>query len=251
MMTLKINQDMNLAKKLLLIITVVWISNFGFSQPSEIIIKFIGNCGLHITDGESNFYIDFPYKQGAYRWLNPKLLKYDKARIFGTYNKSEIDSIKENAIFIFTHRHLDHYSKKILKKLDGKIYDPWNVAKLAELNSLIPNFDIQAFKTKHKIFGISWKHYSYLITWHGKKIYISGDTGDVEHVSKIKDIDWFFTNHWLYTNVKNEKVNIDAKNIAIYHLKVNVKFTGEIPNHLLILTTEKQGDIIRLPFIQY
>jgi hypothetical protein len=241
----------NFAKRLLLIITVVCISNVGFSQSNEITIKFIASCSLFITDGESNLYIDFPYKSGAYKYT---AIFNKGVPVCPTYDKSEIDSIKDNAIFIFTHRHADHYSKKILKKLlkklDGKIYDPWNVAELEELNGSIPDFNIQAFKTKHKVFGISWKHYSYLITWHGRKIYISGDTGDVDHVSKIKDIDWFFTNHWLYSNAINEKVNIDAKNIAIYHLKVNVKI-GEIPNHLLMLTTEKQGNIIRIPFIQY
>jgi len=234
----------NFAKKISLIIIVVCISNFGFSQSNEIIIKFIGNCGLHLTDGESNFYIDFPYKQGAYRWMNPKLLKYDKSRLFGTYNKSEVDSIKENAIFIFTHRHLDHYSKKILKKLDGKKYDPWNVAELTELNSSIPDFNIEAFKTKHKIKGIYWKHYSYLITWHGKKIYISGDTGDFEHVSKIKDIDWAFVNYWSH----EEHAKIDAKKFGIYHFDPIQKIIGEAPDNVLLLIN--QGEIIRIPFGQ-
>jgi L-ascorbate metabolism protein UlaG (beta-lactamase superfamily) len=237
----------NFAKKLLLIITVACISNFGFSQSNEIIIKFIGNCGLHITDGESNFYIDFPYKQRAYRWLSPSLLKYDKSRLFGTYNKSEIDSIKENAIFIFTHKHLDHYSKKILKKLDGKIYNTWNVSELEKLNDLIPNFNIQAFRTQHKIFGIFYKHYSYLITWHGRKIYISGDTNNFEHISQVKDIDWAFVNFWSY--YENASVKIDAKNFGIYHLDPIQKISGEIPDKVLLLIN--QGEIIRIPFTQH
>jgi L-ascorbate metabolism protein UlaG (beta-lactamase superfamily) len=235
----------NFVKKILLIITVVWISNFGFSQSNEIKIKFIGNCGLHITDGESNFYIDFPYKQRAYRWMSPSLLKYDKSRVFGTYNKSEIDSIKENAIFIFTHKHLDHYSKKILNKLDGKIYNTWNVSELEKLSDSISDFNIQAFKTKHKVFGASYKHYSYLITWHGKKIYISGDTNDFEHLSNIKDIDWAFVNFWS----QKEHSKIDAKNFGIYHLDPIQKVIGEIPDNFLILIN--QGEIIKIPFIQH
>ncbi|MCL2246754.1 MAG: hypothetical protein FWC10_06540 [Lentimicrobiaceae bacterium] len=78
-----------IAKKVLLIISVVCISNFGLAQSNEITIKFIGNCALSMTDGKSNFYIDFPYKSGAYKYMK--------------YDESEIDSIKENAIFIFTH----------------------------------------------------------------------------------------------------------------------------------------------------
>jgi len=235
----------NFAKKILLIIIVVCISNFGFSQSNEIVVKFIGNCGLHMTDGESNFYIDFPYKQRAYRWLSPSLYKYDKARLFGTYDKSEIDSIKENAVFVFTHKHLDHYSKKILKKFDGKIYNTWNVSELEKLNDLIPDFNIKAFRTKHKVFGISYKHYSYLITWHGRKIYISGDTSNFEHVSEIKDIDWAFVNYWS----RNEHVKIDARNFGIYHLDPIQQVIGEAPDNVLLLINH--GEIIRIPFLQH
>ncbi len=222
----------NFYYKFLLISTLICTSNFGFCHSSAIKIKFIGNCGLYLTDGNSNLYIDFPYKSGAYKYME--------------YDKSEIDSIKNNAIFIFTHRHADHYSKKILKKLNGQKFDPWNVSKIEKLAESIPDFKIQAFKTKHKVFGISFKHYSYLITWHGKKIYISGDTGDLEDVSKIKDIDWAFVNPWLYMNSKNEKVKIDAKKFGIYHLYPDQKIDGEIPNNMEIL--KNQGEIIILPY---
>jgi len=218
-------------KKFLLIVTIICISNFGLSQSNEIKIKFIGNCGLYMTDGESNFYIDFPSKSGAHNYME--------------YDKSEIDSIKDNAIFIFTHRHADHYSKKLLKKLDGQKFDPWNIPELEKLGASIPDFEIKAFKTPHKIYGISFKHYSYLITWHGKKIYLSGDTGDLEELGKIKDIDWAFVNPWIYMNALNEKVTIDAKNFGIYHLYPNPKIDGEFPSNILIL--KNQGEIITIP----
>ena len=219
-------------KKLLLIVLLLLISYFGFGQSNEIKIKFIGNCGLHMTDSKSNFYIDFPYKSGAHNYME--------------YDKSEIDSIKDNAIFIFTHHHADHYSNKILKKLDGQKFDPWNIAQLEKLSESIPEFQIKAFKTDHTVFGISFKHYSYLITWHGKKIYLSGDTGDLEVLKNIRDIDWAFVNPWLYMNAKNEKVTIDAKKIAIYHLYPNQKIDGKIPENLLIL--KNQGEIIKVAF---
>lgn len=56
------------------------------SQNTEITIRFIGNCGLYMTDGNSNIYLDFPYKSGAYN-----LMEYDL---------SELDSVKNNPIFI-------------------------------------------------------------------------------------------------------------------------------------------------------
>jgi len=219
-------------KNLFLLLTFLFLSISTFTQTSEIKIKFIGNCGLYITDGITNIYSDFPYTSGAYKYM-----KYDKA---------EIDSIQDNAIFIFTHRHADHYSGKILKKLKGQKFDPFNVDDLEKLNTTIPDFKIQAFETSHKVFGISFKHYSYLITWYGKKIYLSGDTGELEHLKELKDLDWAFMNPWQYMDALREKIKVDAKKIGIYHLYPDQKVDGEIPDYLLIL--KNQGEIIRIPY---
>ncbi len=219
--------------KTLLIITIVCISNFGFSQSNEIKIKFIGNCGLYLTDGNLNLYVDFPYKSGAYKYME--------------YDDSELKNIKENAVFLFTHRHADHYSKKLVKKIKkkfgGNVYGNWNTDKLEELNNATTDFSIQQFKTSHKF---TFKHYSYVITWHDKTIYFSGDTGDLEVVGKLKDIDWAFVNPWLYMNAESEKIKIDARNFGMYHLYPNQKTDGEIPGNLLIL--KNQGDIITIPY---
>ena len=39
-------------RKILLLILLL-IFNFGFTQSNEIKITFIGNCGLHLTDGNT------------------------------------------------------------------------------------------------------------------------------------------------------------------------------------------------------
>ena len=193
---------------IIVFITLCLFSFSSFSQIKEIQIEFIGNCGLHMTDGTTNFYIDFPYKSGAFNYME--------------FENAELDSIKDNSIFIFTHKHSDHYSKKNLKKVlkekKGQTYGPWNIAELGQLGETIPDFSIKAFKTEHKVFGISFKHYSYLINWHGKKIYLSGDTGKTETIGKISDIDWAFIPYWLYKNAKDQNVLIDAKMVGIYHL---------------------------------
>ncbi len=134
----------NFYKNILFVIVLISISNFSFSQSNEIKIKFIGNCGLYMTDGNLNIYIDFPYKSGAHKYMK--------------YDESELDSIKDNSLFIFTHRHSDHYSKKLIKNLTGKKYGNWNVSKLEKLNNSNQYFSVQAFKTSHKF---TLKHYSY------------------------------------------------------------------------------------------
>src|SRR5690606_35294991 len=95
---------------------------------------------LYMTDGNLNLYVDFPYKSGAHRYMQ--------------YDESELKNIKENAVFLFTHRHADHYSKKLIKKVKkefgGNVYGNWNIGKLEELNNPANDFSIRAIKTSHK-----------------------------------------------------------------------------------------------------
>ena len=222
----------NFKFKLLLITTLICTYNFGFCQPKEIKIKFIGNCGLYFSDGNSNLYIDFPYKSGAHNYME--------------YDKSEIANIKkENSTFIFTHKHADHYSKKLLNNMEGKKYGPWNISEIKEIENSIPYFKIDPLKTEHKVFGISFEHYSYLIVWHNKRIFISGDTENSDTVAKINNINWLFAPAWLLIDAKEKKIKVDAEKIGLYHIgkKDNIT-TADSKIRLL----NKSGDIIIIPF---
>ena len=222
-----------LLKKTIFTVVLVFISYLAFSQSKQITIRFIGNCGLHITDGKTNLYIDFPYKSGAFNYME--------------YDQEEISNLEEKAYYIFTHKHADHYYRGkmngILRDVKGKKYGKWNIPKLEKLCEEIPNFAIEAISTKH-LFSVN--HYSYLITWHGKKIYISGDTESADIISKIKNIDWAFVPAWIIRDAYITKdLKIDATNIAIYHIGVKdeIDITGE--NILLLY---KQGEIISIPY---
>lgn len=117
---------------------------------------------------------------------------------------------------------------------------------LEKLGSIIPDFRIEAYKTKHKVFGISFKHYSYVVTWHGKKIYISGDTGELDVVRKLQGIDWALMNPWLYMNAQNEKVDVDAKMFGIYHLYPTQKLPEEKPESIIFF--KEQEKVISIPY---
>lgn len=194
-----------LKKCLLALSLCVFITYSAVSQTNEIRITFIGNCGLHLTDGTTNIYTDFPYKSGAHNYME--------------FDESEMDKIKENSIFIFTHKHSDHYSaknmRKVLKEKGGEKYGAWNIEELKALSNSIPDFKVEAFKTKH---SWSMNHYSYLITWHGKKIYLSGDTESAETIATVEDIDWAFVPYWIMTDAKEKDIELDAKMFGIYHL---------------------------------
>lgn len=218
--------------QILLITTSILVSNFGFCQSNEIKIKFIGNCGLYLTDKNATIYIDFPYKSGAHNYME--------------YDKSEIDNVKENATFIFTHKHADHYSKSLLNKMKGTKYGPWNIKEIKKIENSISDFAIESFKTQHKVFGISFEHYSYLIVWHNKRIFISGDTENADTVAKINNIDWLFAPSWLIMDAKEKNLTLDAKKIGVYHLYPNEKVANSKPEKYLIL--DKQGEEIIIPY---
>ncbi|RYM34905.1 MBL fold metallo-hydrolase [Brumimicrobium glaciale] len=205
----------------------------GLAQSNEIKIKFIGNCGLYMTDGDLNIYSDFPYKSGAYGYME--------------FDNSELDSIKENSIFIFTHKHADHYSgknmRKTLRAKGGKKYGPSNIKKLKKFADSNPDFEIQTFKTKHRF---SFSQYSYLITWHRKKIFLSGDTESAETIGEIKNMDMAFLPSWIFIDAKEKDIKIDAKRIGLYHLYPNETVSGNIPDNMIIL--RKQKAIISLPY---
>ena len=52
-----------------LIIIIFMISSIAKPQDN-ISIKFIGNCGFYLTDGDFSFYLDFPYRSGAYDYMD-------------------------------------------------------------------------------------------------------------------------------------------------------------------------------------
>ncbi len=220
-------------KKLILFFFCIGTSIVGFSQTNTITIKYIGNCGLYLSDGKSNLYIDFPYKSGAYNYMK--------------YEDSEIDNLKENSSFLFTHTHADHYSKKLIKgikeKHKGNVFGSWNTNKFEKLTKSFDDFNIEVFKTKHRF---TIKHYSYLITWHGKRIYLSGDTESADTIASLKDINWAFVPTWIISDANNKQLKIDATKIGIYHLYPNEKINNGNPTKYYILN--KQGEEIKIPY---
>ncbi len=190
--------SMNKYRFIALTISLVFSTVISFAQSNEIKLRFIGNCGIHLSDGKNNLYIDFPYKSGAYKYMK--------------FDASELDSIKQGSIFLFTHKHADHYSKNNLKKIknkhNGRVYGTWNKKQFKNLNTSLDGFSIEVYKTKHRF---TFKHHSYLITWHGKRIFLSGDTESADLISTVKEMDWAFIPYWIMLDAKERGLKIDTK----------------------------------------
>lgn len=195
--------------KIILLSIFIVVANLAPGQNEAIEIEFLGNCGLFMTDGNLKVYVDFPYKSGAYGYM--------------TYRPGLVDSIHENSIFIFTHGHAEHFNRKGFKQTNQKLYGPWPVSfflsgkrkyKFFELNDKGQNFSITKFKTKHRL---SLKHYSYLIEWNNKRIYISGDDESADTISTLDDLDLAFAPYWLLHNASERGIKIQTKQIILYH----------------------------------
>ena len=218
-------------KKLIIILILVLANAISFA--GEIKVRFIGNCGLHLSDGDINLYVDFPYKSGAFNYME--------------YDKAELDSIKENSIFLFTHKHPDHYSiknmRKTLRKKKGKKYGKWNLKKIRKLSESTPGFNIDVIETEH---SYSFKHYSYLFTWHGKRIYFYGDTETADIALKQKNLDWAFVPYWTAIEMNKREVEMDTKMLGVYHFYPTMKVTNSNPHKVKLFI--KQGEIIRIEY---
>ena len=168
--------------------------------------------------------------------------EFHKALDLGDYKVKE--NIKENSYFIFTHKHPDHYSRKRLKKVikskGGEKFGSWDVETLLKLNGMIPDFKIEAFRTNH---FLSRRHYSYLITWHNNRIFLSGDTTDPTVIKQMSDIDWSFIPAWLIKNIFDSEGQTDvmSKMFVIYHIgeKDKINIIGE-----KFLMLDNQGRLI-------
>ncbi len=202
----------------ILIAIFLLVANSTSGQNEPIKIKLPGNCGIFMTDGNLNIYVDFPYKSGAHGYM--------------TYNPHLLDSLPANAVFLYTHGHSDHYSRKLFKKTNQKLYGPWPVRflmpgkrkyKLDELNSIFPDFSITTYKTKH---GYSFIHYSYMIEWNKKRIFISGDTHLSDTLVSVKNLDLVFAAPWVMYDANDRGLKIDAKKIIVYHLRDTDKLTS-------------------------
>jgi len=217
--------------RIILISIVCIAANFSFAQNGKIEITFLENCGFFMTDGNLNIYVDFPYKSGAYGYM--------------TYQPGLLDSIHANSVFLYTHGHADHYSKRAFKKTNLKLYGPWPVTclvankrkyKLRELNDSLPGFSITEFKTKH---GFSYKHLSYLVEWNKKRIFISGDTHEADTLASVKNLDLVFAAPWVMYDAMNKNFKIDTKKIILYHLRSTENIPVESDKIIILQQNQK------------
>jgi hypothetical protein len=86
---------------------------------------------------------------------------------------------------------------------------------------------------------------SYLIIWHNKRVFISGDTENADTVAKVKNLNWLFAPVWLLSDAKEKNIKIDTEKFAIYHIGQKDKITTTDSKIKLL---NKSGEVIIIPY---
>jgi L-ascorbate metabolism protein UlaG (beta-lactamase superfamily) len=175
--------------------------------------RFIGNMAYAITDGTVTLFTDFPYESGY--------------SVYMEYDPSEIRSPTKETIALVTHRHGDHWDRGLFARTDWHVIAPEDgltdvpAARVVRALPLQPArttitsgpIAIEALPTPHANIG----HYSYLVTWHGRRFYFTGDTDSADQLLAVKNLDVAFVSPWLFERAARAGRRIDAKRIVIYH----------------------------------
>ncbi|HEY3204521.1 MAG TPA: MBL fold metallo-hydrolase [Thermoanaerobaculia bacterium] len=194
--------------------------------PTSLEFHFIGNMAFAITDGKTTLYTDFPYRSGAFGYM--------------TYETSAVPPARD-ALCLVTHGHLDHFDPDLFRKMDASLIAPPSLAAQLETARAIPfapkmsyrDIEIEAFRTPHG----DIEHYSYLVTWHGLRLYFTGDTDSPDRLLAMHDLDVAFVSPWLIEAVSRQKARIDARQVVAYHHRA-----GEAVAALQNRRVPKQGE---------
>jgi L-ascorbate metabolism protein UlaG (beta-lactamase superfamily) len=197
------------------------------ASAGDLRATFIGNAGIHVTDGKDAILIDFPYESGAFGYM-----KWSKGAV----------PAGPRPLCLFTHAHADHYARDLVARFCGTVTGPADVIRDSSVPALplaAPtrwrSIVIHPLATAH---GMT-EHYSYLIEWNGQRIYVSGDTTDTGTLFSSRDLDLAFVTPWhwrLVTLATNARV--DARRVVIHHHMPEETIAGDgriVP---------KQGEVI-------
>jgi L-ascorbate metabolism protein UlaG (beta-lactamase superfamily) len=191
--------------------------------------RFIGNMAFAITDGSTTLMTDFPYQSGYSRYM--------------TYDPKMVRSATPT-LSLITHRHGDHWERSLFMATDWKVAGPADVTVGISPARVVPvakgsfgPIGIEAIETPHASIG----HYSYIVSWHGRRLYFSGDTESPDSLLAARNLDAAFVSPWQYRAALRSGKTIDAKQIVIYHHESG-QTVAECGSGC---TVPRQGDVLR------
>ncbi len=202
-------------------------------KPIPLLATFIGNMAFAITDGTTTIYTDFPYESGYSGYMTYDFAAVPKAR---------------GALCLVTHGHRDHFDAPLFSKMDAMLIAPPDVEARVPKPRRIPfaprmryrDIEIEAQSTPHGPVG----HASYLVTWHGLRLYFSGDTDNADQLLAMRDLDFAFVSPWLIQKIAETGRRIDARQVVCYHHQAD-ETVPAFQNRIV----PRQGETLALPAV--
>jgi L-ascorbate metabolism protein UlaG (beta-lactamase superfamily) len=201
-------------------------------QQAPLEARFIGQMAFSITDGKTTVITDFPYQIG-YAGAPP-------------FSPGELQTGLPSTLALITHKHADHWEPALFAKTTWRVAGPKDVTSGVPAGRVVAlagptKFEsvlIEPIETPHAQVG----HYSYIVTWQGKRLYFSGDTEETRSVVSANNLDAAFVSPWLYGYVLKQSARIDAKRVVIYHHEAG----QQIPGCAAGCVAPKQGETISI-----
>ena len=201
------------------------------APPPELRFTFIGNMAFHVTDGQTVLLTDFPYESGAFGYMK--------------WEPRDVPPVKDGLALI-THSHRDHFAPERLPAYDVTVAGAPEVRALAGTRPTLAldpslrfrDLTIEPRPTPHA----GREHFSYLVTWHGLRFYLTGDTEDPADLLAARDLDVAFVSPWLYGSVRKGSARIDARRVVIYHHEDAERVPGNEGER----TVPRRGEVLSL-----
>jgi L-ascorbate metabolism protein UlaG (beta-lactamase superfamily) len=202
-------------------------------RPLPLTATFIGNAAWHITDGEYTLLTDFPYQSGYSQYM--------------TWEWSGVPKVLDPSklLIVTTHQHRDHFAAELVPRLGpGGVVGPATVRAAAPDKGISPATDtrfgpirVQAIATPHA----ELEHYSYVVEWHGMRVYLPGDTEGAKSLIEAKNLDVAFVTPWMLRAAERAGAKIDARRVIVVHHEANETVTPYQGS-----TVPRQGEVIVL-----
>lgn len=203
-------------------------------DPGALEFTFVGNEAFLVTDGDITLCADFPYRSGMSGYMR---YDFEKVRPRGV------------VVCLITHDHFDHFDFLLFRNHSWSLIGPpsitygkdnYDITTVANDEPVTwESITIEPHATPHD----ELEHYSYLVTWHGVRMYIPGDTGITGPILSATDLDVAFVTPWLLNALREQGAEIDAKRIVVYHHR-----QGEKVEPWQDCVVPRQGDTFEIPF---
>jgi L-ascorbate metabolism protein UlaG (beta-lactamase superfamily) len=199
-------------------------------QPPALSARFIGNMAVALTDGSTTLVTDFPYESGAFGYM--------------TFAPSEIRFETATTVALITHAHADHWLPALFQRTTWRVFGPGEVvAGVAAERRIDPpalaamGIRVEPIETPHAGIG----HFSYVVAWHGRRFYFSGDTESLESLAAARGLEAAFVSPWLFDAALAAGQRIDARRIVIYHHQAG----QQVPKCTGACQVPRQGEVLR------